>query len=100
MNQLANFYWDKHNRDKNWLKHKVTNDECEEIFYNESLLIFTDETHSQKESRFVAYGVTDKGRKLTVVFTIRQNKIRVISARDQGKKERRLYEKNKKATPV
>lgn len=91
---LDGFEWDENNRDKNWLKHKVTNDESEEMFYNQPLLIFQDEKHSLDEKRFVAYGITDKQRLLTVVFTIRKNKIRVISARNQSNKERRIYEQN------
>jgi len=27
------FIWDKGNKDKNWIKHKVTNEECEEVFF-------------------------------------------------------------------
>lgn len=89
---IAGFSWDKGNIDKNWTKHKVAVKECEEIFFNVPLLFFTDTRHSQKEERIVAYGKTDQERKLTVVFTIRAQKIRVISARNQHKKERRLYE--------
>lgn len=91
--EFVAFDWDIGNKDKNWLKHKVTNDESEEIFYNQSLQIFKDPKHSRKEERFVAYGLTDRSRKLTVIFTIRADKIRVISARDQNRKERREYEK-------
>ncbi len=90
--EITGFDWNKGNIDKNWIKHKVTVKECEEVFFNLPLLLFTDKKHSQKENRIVAYGLTDKGRTLTIVFTIRENKIRVISARDQQKKERRLYE--------
>lgn len=87
------FDWDKGNVDKNLIKHKVTNEETEEIFFNEPLTIFEDLQHSSKEERFVAYGRTDEGRKLTIIFIIRKNKIRVISARDQSGKEKTIYEK-------
>ncbi|MBI4008855.1 BrnT family toxin [Candidatus Gottesmanbacteria bacterium] len=93
--EFSDFNWDKGNWRKNWLKHKVTTDESEEIFYNEPILFFRDEQHSQKEDRFIAYGITDKERLLTVVFTIRKTNIRIISARDQSKKERRIYETKK-----
>lgn len=79
---VEGFSWDKGNKDKNWLKHKVDFRECEEVFFNKSLKIFADKTHSQNEKRYVAYGKTVKQRKLTIIFTIRNNKIRVISARD------------------
>lgn len=89
---ITGFEWDKGNREKNSIKHNVTPKECEEIFFNIPLLFFADKKHSQQEFRMVAYGKTDKERKLTAVFTIRENKIRIISARDQHKNERRLYE--------
>lgn len=87
------FDWNKGNIDKNWKRHKVDFRECEEIFSNQPLKIFYDEKHSQKEGRFLAYGITNRQRKLTVIFTIRNKKIRVISARNQNRKERRKYEK-------
>jgi uncharacterized DUF497 family protein len=46
----------------------------------------------QNEFRFAALGITNVGRKLFVIFTIRKSKIRIISARDMSKKERKLYE--------
>lgn len=88
----ASFGWDKGNTDKNWKKHKVHFKEAEEIFFNKPLKIFKDVKHSQKENRFVGLGVTNKKRKLYIVFTVRGKKIRIISARNQSKKERRLYE--------
>lgn len=90
--QLSGFDWDEANREKNWLKHKVDYKESEEIFFNKPLLIDENVKHSSKEKRFEALGQTNKGRGLFVVFTIRGNKIRIISARDQDSKERKKYE--------
>lgn len=87
------FDWDKGNIDKNFKKHQVTNKETEEVFGNKPIKIFKDKEHSQKEDRFVALGVTNNEKRLYIVFTIRGEKIRIISARNQSKKERRLYEK-------
>jgi len=84
------FDWDEHNKHKNWEKHKVDFRECEQIFFNRPLKTLYDKKHSQKEERFIALGITDKKRKLIITFTIRNKKIRVISARDQSQKERRL----------
>ena len=86
------FEWDEGNIDKNVTKHKVTNKESEEIFLNRPLKIFEDPKHSKVEQRYVAYGMTDANRKLTIVFTTRKQKIRIISARDQSKQERIKYE--------
>ena len=91
--KLSSFDWDKGNLNKNWKKHKITKEETEQIFFNEPLKVFEDLKHSKIEKRLVAYGITDENRLLTVIFTLRQGKIRVISARNQSKKERRYYEK-------
>ena len=89
--QVKSFEWDQGNISKNWEKHKVTHLECEEIFFNEPLIVKQDKTHSTSEERYFALGKTDGGRVFFVVFTIRGDKIRVISARDASKKERRYY---------
>jgi uncharacterized protein len=85
------FEWDKGN-----LEHIKTHDveyiECEEIFYNEPIY-FEDPKHSTQEVRILVYGITNEKRLLTLVFTIRNNKVRVISARNQHKKERIIYKK-------
>jgi uncharacterized DUF497 family protein len=94
------FDWDKHNIKKNWAKHKVTCSESEEIFLNDPLLIAQVDRSKiiYKEDRYTAHGITNSGRFLLVVFTIRKDKIRIISARDMHRKERRrFYEETRKA---
>ena len=85
------FDWDPGNRDKNWLGHDVTTAECEQVFFSEPLVVFSDAKHSQAEDRFYALGRTSADRRLFVVFTMRGTLVRVISARDMSRKERRLY---------
>lgn len=87
------FEWDKGNIDKNWEKHKVHFKEAEEVLFNKPLKIFPDKEHSKKEPRYVAFGITNLKRKLTIIFTVGKNKIRIISARNQSRKERRKYVK-------
>jgi uncharacterized protein len=91
---IVGFDWDEGNRDKNDLKHNVRNGECEDILFNQPLIGVSDTAHSAKEKRYAAFGVTDGGRKLTVVFALRGKLIRVICARDMTAKERRYYEKH------
>jgi len=94
-NEFANFVgfqWDRGNIDKNPIKHNVENWECEQIFFNRPLLILDDPKHSISEKRLAAFGRTDAGRLLVVVFTRKGDLLRVISARDMNKKERRFYE--------
>lgn len=92
LSKIEGFDWDKGNLEKNNVKHSVSKDECEEVFTNEPLRFFDDEVHSKAEKRFGALGKTNKGRYLVIFFTIRNNNIRVISARNQGKKDRKIYE--------
>lgn len=91
----SEFEWDTHNQEKNWIKHEVDYKECEETFRNTPIIVFEDLKHSHSESRYTLFGKTDNQRFITIAYTIRQNKIRVISARDQNKKERIEYEKEK-----
>ena len=91
---IVEFEWDEGNRDKNLLKHNVSNGECEEVFFNEPLIVVDDPKHSGQESRRAAFGVTGAGRGLTIVFTVRSGRIRVVSARDMHKKERAFYEQH------
>ena len=87
------FIWDLGNQRKNWEKHGVDYREAEEIFLGKPLKIYRDLKHSQKEDRLTALGKTEKERKLYIVLTVRYDKVRIISARDQSRKERKLYEK-------
>jgi uncharacterized DUF497 family protein len=92
LSQSTGFQWDEGNAEKNWLKHGVTQGECEEAFFNTPLLVIADEGHSAAESRFYALGQSDAGRGLFIVFTIRGTLLRVISARDMNGRERKEYQ--------
>lgn len=93
------FHWDGGNSNKNWHLHEVTDGECEDVFFNLPLIIAADKKHSANESRFFALGRTDAERWLFIAFTIRNNLIRIISARDMTKREKRIYaEKIKRDT--
>ena len=92
LQECTGFEWDQNNIEKNWEKHKVAPIECEQVFFNQPLIIADDVKHSQAEKRFFVLGKTNLDRKLFVVFTIRDKKIRVISARNMNRKEKRSYE--------
>ena len=94
LEQFTGFQWDEGNIDKNLLKHQVQNWECEQIFFNEPLIILDDPKHSLSEKRWAAFGQTDAGRLLTIIFTKREKLLRVISARDMNRKEKKFYEKS------
>ena len=92
--KIIQFDWNIYNKEKNREKHNVTQIECEEVFLNEPIY-FDDNKHSKVEKRYLTYGETTNQRLLTIIFTIRNDKIRVISARDQSKKERQIYKQHK-----
>ena len=92
LNQFQGFDWNHGNQNKNWEKHGVTHIECEQIFFNQPLLVADDKNHSDLENRYYVLGKTNQDRKLFVVFTPRGKLIRIISARDMSKKERGIYE--------
>ena len=91
---VIGFDWNTGNARKNNDKHDVSQGEAEEVFFNSPLVVSADDRHNRAESRYRALGITSVGRKLTIIFTLRQDGvlIRVISARDMHKKERRYYD--------
>ena len=86
------FEWDAGNADKNLEHHQVSDGECEQVFFQRPILIAPDMMHSGDEPRYAALGQTAAGRRLPIVFTIRGESIRVISARPMSRRERRVYE--------
>ena len=90
------FDWNEGNREKN-KKHGVENVEIEELFFNPPFVILPDTKHSGVEQRYHCFGKTFNERKLIIVFTIRNDKIRPISARAMNTKERKYYEEKAKA---
>lgn len=89
--EFEGFDWDKGNFKKNWLAHEVTPQESEQLFFNAPLIVADDLKHSDAEKRYVVLGQTDEARYIFIAFTMRKQKIRVISARDMNKKEKKVY---------
>lgn len=90
--QCTGFQWDAGNAEKNWKLHRVSQAECEQVFFNRPLRVAPDQKHSEQEPRRAALGRADAGRLLSIVFTVRDTLVRVVSARDMSRNERRLYE--------
>jgi len=92
VDKVLAFQWDEGNAEKIWIKHGLTQAECEQVFFNLPFLVFDDQRHSLDEERFYALGRTDAGKGLFVVFTYRdQTLIRIISARKMTVAERNYY---------
>ena len=100
LSQCEGFEWDEGNINKNWLKHKVSPAECEQIFFNKPLVIQDDLKHSEAEKRFYALGRTDSKRNIFIAFTVRKKRIRVITARDMSRKEREVCNNEKANTKI
>jgi uncharacterized DUF497 family protein len=89
LGHLTGFDWDESKKEKNWEKHGVLRGECEEVFFNLPLLLQADHAHFQKEPRYYVLGHTTAGRRLFIAFTVREDQIRVISARDIARRSAR-----------
>src|SRR5438552_18701512 len=89
--RCTGFEWDEGNLLKSWERHGVSGAECEQIFFNQPLVVASDERHSASEPRCYALGHTYAGRRLFAVFTIRGRLIRLISVRDMHRRERKVF---------
>jgi len=89
----ATFEWDT-NKDKiNQEKHGVSFFEAQRAFWDANRVIAEDVEHSHSEERYYCFGKVD-GEVMTVRFTYRNNKIRIIGA-GYWRKGKKIYEKEK-----
>ncbi|MBN1472583.1 MAG: BrnT family toxin [Syntrophaceae bacterium] len=93
LSHCEGFEWDEGNITKNWEKHDVSAGECEQIFFNKPLIVKRDREHSKLENRYYVLGRTNLNRLLFAVFTVRNENIRIISARDMTPSEIERYQK-------
>jgi len=91
---IDDFIWLPDTIEKLTVKHHVTQDEAEEVFFNDSKYRFVESGYSPGEDAYSAMGQTDAGRYLVVFFIHKGvNTALILSARDMDKKERKLYER-------
>ncbi|MEA3355065.1 MAG: BrnT family toxin [Patescibacteria group bacterium] len=93
LDNYKGFEWDKGNIDKSYQKHGVTPNETEEAFLDEKAIVLKDIKHSLKERRYLLIGENASNKILLVAFTLRNKKIRIISARKANRKEKNRYAK-------
>lgn len=87
------FDWDAGNRTKSAKKHGVTAAEIEEVFWlGPAAAMGVQVSPAAAEERFSIVGATSAGRILFVVFTLRDGKVRPISARPANNWQREYYE--------
>jgi len=86
------FEWDAGNTTKSLQKHGVTCAEAEEVFTERRFIPLGEQVHPPSpEPRFAVLGETSQGKLLFLAFTLRQQTIRVISARLMNERERKFY---------
>jgi len=86
------FEWDENKAESNFLKHGIQFEEAVKVFADPYLMFTEDFSHSQGEEREWAIGEAEDGSIVVVVFTIRGERIRLISARKATKRECQQYE--------
>ncbi len=87
------YEWDPAKAKTNLEKHEIDFADAVKVFSDEYALTMTDDD-SEEEARFITMGMDAKARILVVVYTWREERIRIISARKAEKHERRQYEEN------
>ena len=87
------FEWDIGNVTKSSLKHKIEIESAEEVFRNKEMLVplGIQVLPAANEPRFGVLGVDLTGKHLSICFTVREGRIRVISIRPMSRKERKHY---------
>jgi uncharacterized DUF497 family protein len=91
---MNDIIWLDHVVEKIQRKHRVSTEEVEEVFYNRPKYRKAQKGKFEGEDLYYAYGRTDSGRYLLVIFIYKKAKdALVISARDMDSKERRRYAK-------
>jgi uncharacterized DUF497 family protein len=91
---VRRFEWDPAKAAHNLAKHGVPFEEAQTAFDDGLFLAFEDPNHSEGERRYLLMGQSSRGRLLVVSYTERRDRIRVISAREATRRERKAYEED------
>lgn len=86
------FEWDLRKAETNLRKHKVTFQEASTVFADPLSATIHDPDHSDIEDRYLTIGLSIVGRILIIAHSERNNRIRIISARELTSPEKRHYE--------
>ncbi len=88
------FLWDILKARANLKKHRVSFEEAQSVFRDPLAVNFDDLRHSDQEQREIIIGYSNQNRLLFVCFVEAMNDIRLISAREATRQERKNYEDN------
>ncbi len=86
------FEWDSEKASANWRKHAVPLESAVEVFFDPFLFVVDDEEYVGQELREKVIGMTRDWQVILVVYVMRNDRVRLISARVVTGEERRLYE--------
>ena len=92
------FRWDPNKDAANQRKHSVGFREAATVFHDPLSTTFPDYDHSASEQRFLTIGVSVRGRVMVVAHAEQGDTIRIISARQATKRERKFYEEDQSQT--
>jgi len=86
------YEWDPDKDRRNQAKHGIGFEEAATVFGDDLALSWPDREHSDEEYRTLTLGYTETNRLIIVAHTEREDRTRIITARDATPIERRLYE--------
>jgi uncharacterized protein len=86
------FDWDENKALSNLSKHGVSFEEAKTVFDDPLYVDFYDPAHSDEENRYLIVGESSQRRLLIASYTERGTLIRLISAREVTRTERKVYE--------
>ncbi len=86
------FDWATAKASSNFLKHGVSFPEAATVFSDTFSWTYSDVPHSESEQRWITIGMSDQSRILVVCHVEDDAGIRIISAREATRQERRFYE--------
>jgi hypothetical protein len=86
------FEWNVVKARKNYMRHRVMFTEAATVFFDEGILYYEDEEHSEEEQRYIVIGHSKRDRRLFVVHVLRDERVRIISARAATPRERSEYD--------
>jgi uncharacterized DUF497 family protein len=89
---LSGFEWHTLKAASNFKKHKVSFEEASTVFKDARRIEIPDQWHSDDEQRYLGIGRSKQGRILSIYYTFRAKKIRIISTRLAERWERKEYE--------
>ena len=87
------FEWNKTKAKTNLEKHNISFDEATTVFGDPLAVTYLDPDHCEGEIRYLTFGHTSHGKLIVVAHAVRGVKIRIVSARDMTRKEKKDYER-------